>query len=221
LFPSYTSAVTSLAATERAALCALALEVGPDAPTLCGDWTVRDLVAHLLVRERHPAAAGILVRPLERRLEEAQSRAARTDFAELVEQVRKGPPLWSPFAVPVLGGIANIAEYFVHHEDVRRAQETWAPRDLPSSSQATLWHLVRTLGRGLGVQSPVGVVAERSDARGRARVRPAPRATGDVVVRGTPAEIVLFLYGRQPQSVVELDGDAGDVARLTGADLGL
>lgn len=213
--------MTSLASAERARLCDLALEVGPDARTLCGEWTVHDLFAHLYVRERHPAAAGILVRPLASRLEKAQESAAQEDFASLVERVRKGPPLWSPFAVPIAGGIANIAEYFVHHEDVRRAQETWEPRELSARSQETLWLLVRTLGRGLGVQSPVGVVAERSDKRGRARVRPAPRRAGDVVLRGTPAEIVLFLYGRQPQSVVELDGDPGDVARLTGASLGL
>ena len=42
-----------------------------------------------------------------------------------------------------------------------------------------------------------------------------------MLVRGAPAELLLFLYGRQPQSVVELDGDPDDVARLTRADLGI
>ena len=46
--------MTSLARRERHALCDLALELGPDAPTLCGDWTTRDLLAHLLVREGSP-----------------------------------------------------------------------------------------------------------------------------------------------------------------------
>ena len=36
------------------ALCDLFEEVGPDAPTLCGDWTTRDLAAHLVMRERRP-----------------------------------------------------------------------------------------------------------------------------------------------------------------------
>ena len=45
----------SLARRERHALCDLALTLGPDAPTLCGDWTVAELVAHLLVRETQPA----------------------------------------------------------------------------------------------------------------------------------------------------------------------
>ena len=47
----------SPARAERAALCDLFLEVGPDAPTLCGAWTTRDLAAHLVVRERRPDAA--------------------------------------------------------------------------------------------------------------------------------------------------------------------
>src|SRR4029079_18721505 len=47
----------SLARRERAALCDLAVEVGPDAPTLCEGWTASDLVAHLLVRERNPVAS--------------------------------------------------------------------------------------------------------------------------------------------------------------------
>ena len=222
LFPSYTSPVTSLSATERAGLCTLALEVGPDAPTLCGDWTVHDLFAHLVVRESHPASAGILVKPLERLLERAQEKAARQDFETLVSTVRNGPPVWSPFALPVLGGLANIAEYFVHHEDVRRAQDGWEPRHLSPAAQDTLWRLVHTVGRGIGVQSPVGVLVERTDVGAKpARVRRAPGSTGDVLVRGAPAELLLFLYGRQPQSVVELDGDPDDVARLTGADLGI
>ena len=41
-----------LALDERAALCDTALAVGADAPTLAGDWTVKDLLCHLLVRER-------------------------------------------------------------------------------------------------------------------------------------------------------------------------
>ena len=45
------------ASRERAALVTTMRAVGPDAPTLCGDWTTRDLAAHLVLRERRPDAA--------------------------------------------------------------------------------------------------------------------------------------------------------------------
>ena len=38
-----------LSRSERAALCNSALEAGETAPTLCGGWSVKDLVVHLLM----------------------------------------------------------------------------------------------------------------------------------------------------------------------------
>ena len=52
----------STAQKERAALVATMREVGPERSTLCGDWTTRDLAAHLVIRERRlDAAPGILI----------------------------------------------------------------------------------------------------------------------------------------------------------------
>ena len=54
--------MVSIADTERAALCDLLDELGPDAPTLCEGWTTRDMAVHLYVRDRDPKAwAGISV----------------------------------------------------------------------------------------------------------------------------------------------------------------
>ncbi|MFE3703838.1 maleylpyruvate isomerase family mycothiol-dependent enzyme, partial [Nocardia tengchongensis] len=47
----------TLAQRERQALVEAMAAAGPDAPTLCGEWTARDLAAHLVVRERRPDAA--------------------------------------------------------------------------------------------------------------------------------------------------------------------
>ena len=47
----------SVAQDERARLVETMRAVGPDHPTLCGDWTTRDLAAHLVVRERRLDAA--------------------------------------------------------------------------------------------------------------------------------------------------------------------
>jgi len=56
----------SLTANERAELCDLFQQVGPDAPTLCEGWNTRDLLAHMLVRERRPDAAIAIVVPFFR-----------------------------------------------------------------------------------------------------------------------------------------------------------
>src|SRR5258705_13521617 len=102
------------------------LSVGPDAPTLCEGWTTRDLAAHLVVRiSRVDAAPGIVIKPLAPRLRRVQDKVAQRDWPTLVGQVRQRP-WW-------LAGVdeaMNRVEYFVHHEDVRRAQPDWLPREL-------------------------------------------------------------------------------------------
>lgn len=210
--------MTSLARTERDALCDLALELGADAPTLSGSWTVKDLVVHLLVREGSPAAVGIVVPPLSRLTDLASARVARHDLATLVRRLRQGPPLWSPLRLGPVDKALNTLEFYVHHEDVRRAQDGWAPRNLEARAQEALWRTIQVAGKGLTRSAPVGVVLERTDTSQRAVLKD---ATPAVVVRGLPAELVLFVYGRQEQARVELEGDDAAVAALTGADLGI
>ena len=48
----------NLAKSERAALADLFVTLGPDQPTLCEGWDTKDLLVHLLVRERRPDARG-------------------------------------------------------------------------------------------------------------------------------------------------------------------
>lgn len=211
--------MTSLASYERTHLCALALQLGPDAPTLCGGWTVKDLVVHLLLRERNPvAAAGMFVPPLSPLLDRASRQRAEQDFSALVNQLRHGAPPWSLFALPRLGDLLNTLEFFVHHEDVRRAQPTWEPRTLPRTVEDTLWRAVRVAGRGLAMRAPVALVAERSDTGERTRVKGGDR---QVLLRGRPSELVLYLYGRKEQAEVSLDGDAQDVAAVARAPMGV
>jgi uncharacterized protein (TIGR03085 family) len=210
--------VTSIAATERSHLCALAQQLGPDAPTLSGDWTVRDLVVHLLVREGSPVAAGIVVKPLAGTLDRLTARLSRQDFDGLVARLRQGPPIYSPFRLPRVGAAMNLLEFFVHHEDVRRAQPGWEPRSLPRATEDGIWRAVRVTGKWLVRRFAVGVVAERSDNGDRSVLR---RGVRHVVVRGLPSEITLFVYGRKAQAEVVLEGDPADVARLSSTRLGI
>lgn len=90
----------------------------------------RSRAAHLWVRETDPLAApGLVAKPLQSLTEKRMTSAKeKLGFEELVARLRKGPTTFSVFALPGLDAAANGIEYFVHHEDVRRAQATPPPR---------------------------------------------------------------------------------------------
>ena len=207
--------------SERAALCNAALEAGEDAPTLCEGWTVKDLVIHLLIRERDPIGATAIVVPqLDRLSQRSAKRMEDQDFSALVERVRGGPPIWSLMKVPALDGLLNTLEYFVHHEDIRRAAPGWAPRELTDREQRILFKGATTAGKGF-VRS-VGVPVEIRWADGE-RERTGVLAQGDdpVVVTGAPAELTLFLFGRDQHTGLTFEGPQESVDALTSKSLGL
>jgi len=202
---------------ERAALCDLLSQLGPAQPTLCAGWQTADLAAHLVLRERRPdAGAGVMGGPLAGYTRRVQDRLlARTPFAQLVEMIRNGPPRTSMFALPGVDERANMVEFFVHHEDVRRAQPAWQPRDIGTELADDLWRRLR-LARLMLRGAPVGVELVRTDAAKRpGRVRITVRARTPVVtVTGDPAELTLWTMGRTSAADVRLDGGDAHVEAL-------
>jgi uncharacterized protein (TIGR03085 family) len=197
---------------ERAALAALLEETGPDAPTLCEGWRTRDLAAHLVLRERRPdAAAGVMGGPLAGHTARVQRQYLdRNSYAELVALFKAGPPVLSVFAIPGADEAANTVEYFVHHEDVRRAADGWTERPVDAGLSEALWR--RLKGARLFLRSaPTGVVLA-TDGAGDVIV--AKNATPSVTVSGTPAELTLWSMGRVRAAHVTLDGPDEAVARL-------
>ncbi|MGH3942423.1 MAG: TIGR03085 family metal-binding protein [Pseudonocardiaceae bacterium] len=206
----------SLAAGERRALSELFDQVGPDAATLCAGWTTRDLAAHLVVREGRPdASVGILAPPLARYTARVQRSVAQRSWPELVEQVRSGPPWWSLLRMPALGDKLNAVEFFVHHEDVRRATLGWEARPADPHRAAALWEVLCLLARLYYRKSPVGVVLRRPDGVQRT----ARQGSNSVTVIGAPEELVLHANGRD-QALVQVEGAHADVAGLQGSPRG-
>jgi uncharacterized protein (TIGR03085 family) len=206
--------------TERAALCNSALEAGEEAPTLCGTWTVKDLVIHLLVRERDPLGApGILIPQLGKLADRSARRMGEQDFTTLVERVRSGPPRWSPMAVPAVDRTLNTLEYFVHHEDIRRARPGWEPRELTDREKRMLFKGASVAGKGLVRSAGVPVEIRWTDG---VRERSATLARGDdpAVLTGEPAELTMFLFGRAQHTGLSFDGPKAHVDALTSEDLG-
>ncbi|QEU83122.1 TIGR03085 family metal-binding protein [Streptomyces subrutilus] len=203
---------------ERLLLADLLESAGPEAPTLCAGWTCRDLAAHVVIRERRPdAAGGLLLGALKARLERTMAEYTAKPYEELVQLIRTGPPKLSVYALKQVDEAANAVEFYVHAEDVRRAQPDWSPRDVDPVFADSLWSRLEKLARLTGRRSPVGLVLRRPDGRTAVARKGVPVVT----VTGEPGELTLFCFGRQAAAAVSLDGEPEAVAKLATAELGL
>jgi uncharacterized protein (TIGR03085 family) len=202
---------------ERAELCDLFAELGPDAPTLCEGWTTRDLAAHLACREREPwAQAGLTVERFAAYTERRRQAWLAKDYATVLEKLRSGPPL-VPWGLPGLATVVNLGEWMTHHEDVRRANGLGRRADRPDLEEA-VWKLLRRGGRFLTRRiKGVGVDLVRTDGERVTGRSIDPRA----VLRGQPVELMLYLGGRRNAAQVEVSGPDAAVAAVEQAALGL
>jgi len=197
--------MTRFARIERQGLCDTFEQVGPDAPTLCSPWLTRDLAAHLVVRERRPdAAAGMALPVLAGHLEQVQNDYAAWDWSRLVQQIRSGPPAWSPASLARVDEAVNTAEFFIHHEDVLRGGSDWSARELPTDLESALWGIVSRAARLRFARARVGVVLA-APPYGRRQVH-AMTGLGTVVLRGTPGELLLYASGRRAVADVDVSG---------------
>ncbi|MFD7131418.1 TIGR03085 family metal-binding protein [Streptomyces sp. NPDC059894] len=205
--------MSTFAKRERLLLADLLEALGPYAPTLCEGWQTLDLAAHVVVRERRPdAAGGLLIKQLASRLDKAMEEFAAKPYEELIQLIRTGPPRFSPFQLKQIDEVSNTVEFYVHTEDVRRAQPGWTARELDPVFQDALWSRLERTARLMGRNTPTGLVLRRPD--GRTAV--ANRGTPVVTATGEPSELLLFLYGRQSAAQVDLAGDADAIEKLSG-----
>jgi uncharacterized protein (TIGR03085 family) len=204
------------ARSERAALCDLLVEIGPDQPTLCDGWHTRDLAAHLIVRERRPdAAIGIVVPSLRRWTESVRAKTARQhSFQELINLLRR-PPAFSLAGLPLTDRATNTAEFFIHHEDIRRGAADWTPRELDPTLESALYSQFKLMARlrlrRFPAQLEIHVQGHDAPIRGGC-------ANGrDLAIEGDIGELTMFFSGRQRAARVEIRGAAELSDRLRAA----
>jgi uncharacterized protein (TIGR03085 family) len=182
---------------ERAAICDLFLELGPDAPTLCEGWTTADLAAHLVLREH-----------FHRWSDAARAKEKAKGMPAMVARLRAGAPL-IPWRLPRIRELFNGIEYFIHHEDVRRAngREPRPPMaDLEALAWRTTGYSARRLERAI---HPYGIELVGPDGARKAR------GSGEMAVLTGPAtELILYLGGRRATAHVALSGPADAVAAV-------
>ena len=128
--------VRRLAWSERADLAAYLATLLPEqweAPTLCADWRVRDVVAHIVSYDeldgRGLLGASIRGRLLPSRVNAITlARYSASSPEQLLALLKdhlqpRGLPAW-------LGGRIALVEGFIHHQDIRRA--LGQPRAIPA-----------------------------------------------------------------------------------------
>ena len=119
---------------------------------------------------------------------------AEQPWPELIDMVRRGPKNWTPIRVASVDDAINLAEFYVHHEDVLRAQPDWTPqarRELDRDFAEALWARLRQVGQLLFRKSPVGLTLDVGGVGGRKQVKAATR-DGEVTLLGDPGEILLL-----------------------------
>jgi uncharacterized protein (TIGR03085 family) len=208
-------------AQERLALCDLFEQLGADVPTLLEGWNTHDLAAHIVLRERDLIAAPglVLPGPFQGFAERRRVRlAAQRDFGWLVARIRSGPPPGF-FRIGWVRAFPNLNEFFVHHEDVRRANGLGPRNPLTPGLEAALWRNVHRGSRYLSRRlRQVGLEIGWAERDEQVTVR-----AGEPVVRlrGAPGELLLYCFGRQAAAQVEVTGPADAVATVLRTHFGM
>lgn len=217
------SQVMQFVEPSREFLAETLLAAGPGADTLCDGWRTQELAAHLYLREHNPGVGlGMVLKPWKKATDKAIAKLAEESsspgtFAALVEKFRAGPPKMSPFALKAVDKNANLTEFFVHTEDVRRATDRWAPRALDAGYSEALWAdlikraaiMYRSVDLGIVLVNPNG---PRHVAK---------RAPVSVAIIGAPGELLMHANGRTGHALVSFEGQPDAVALLQTAEVGL
>lgn len=204
--------VRRLASDERAEFAAFLATLPPDqwqAPTLCDQWRVRDVVAHVIsYDDLNPRGLLALAARGRFRLGRinaaAQARYATSSPQQLLALLTARR---QPGGVPaVLGGRVGLVETLIHHQDIRRA--LGRPRAIPPERLLPALHTA-LIAPDIGKLWPLrGVRLVATDLPFAAGMGPQ--------VRG-PAEALLMTIAGRRGVVNELSGPGqAKLVRRTG-----
>jgi uncharacterized protein (TIGR03083 family) len=206
--------VRPLARAERADFAAFLATLTPEqwlGPTLCPQWRVRDVVAHVISYD------DLGLRSLLTLAGRARFRLGRINAIALARYATRSPAellalltgnLQPRGLVPTaLGGRSGLAETLIHHQDIRRALAQ--PRSIPAQR---LLPALRTALIAPDIAGPWrirGIRLVATDLRFS--------AGAGAEVRG-PAEALLMAIAGRREAVSELTGPGlGKLARRIGA----
>lgn len=201
----------TFAQRQRAALIDLMRDLGPFAATLNEGWQTQDLAAHLYVREHRPVALlGIGMERFQELTQRIQNEELHSrGFDGLLDELKTTGWVMRP-----LDKLVNTSEYYIHHEDVLRANGR--SQTLSADEQQELWPIAKMLARKTQLKLKQRLVLKRTDTGDEV---PMGQGTLTVHLEGLPSELLLLLSGRDAD--VKTTGEPGPVAVFRSAISGL
>ncbi|MGJ9374240.1 TIGR03085 family metal-binding protein [Nesterenkonia sp. CF4.4] len=197
--------MTSTASEQRNALVTALRSVPADAPTLCEGWAAEDLALHIVIRDSRP---DLLVGPSLPLVGDRASKALQnlrgTGYESLVNRAQAGPPAYFPQNFPPLNDMMNTAEFYIHTEDVLRAQPDFDPTNPRSISEK----LRRRLWKQGAMMFPMAArkakrrITFESPGYGSTTSGPAPAPARKIT--GAPEELLLWAFGREEKAQVSI-----------------
>ena len=202
--------VLAAVADERRRIADLVEHLSPaqlDAPSLCGDWTVKQVAGHLLAAVDAPAGGllPMMVRSgfsLHRANARLAQQMADRPADELADGLRRNAE--NPFRPPVVGYPGQLTDLQVHGQDMRR------PLGLPHGLR--LDRLRISLDFLVGGRA-IGFAPKRRLAGLRFEGTDLDWAWGEGPVLAGPAEALAMVMTGRAVALGELDGDGVVILR--------
>ena len=144
-------------------------------------------------------------------MELGDSAATPEAYQELVARIAAGPPagrlterLRHLTAVRRAAQATNLLEFYVHTEDVRRAQHRWAPRRLAEGYADALFTELARSARLRYRSEDAGIVLARSTGQQVVARKPGPGESSRTI-SGPAGELVMHAFGRRDNALVVVD----------------
>ncbi|GAB3188090.1 TIGR03085 family metal-binding protein [Nesterenkonia suensis] len=110
-------------------------EKGPTADTLCEGWTTHDLAVHVAARDARPHLVfGQELPVVGAKALEQYHQFEQMNFEQLLDRIAAGVPSWHPARTRAVDDAVNTVEFFVHTEDVLRADVRVASEITPAET---------------------------------------------------------------------------------------
>lgn len=198
--------MSSTASEQRKALVSALRTVGPEASTLCEGWAAEDMALHIVMRDSRPdllVGQGLPI--VGARARKAIESLKAEGYEYLVDRASIGPPSYFPQSFAPVNDAMNSAEFYIHTEDVLRAQPDF---DL-SQRRAVSEDLRRRLWKQASV-SFFPMAARKQKRRisffspGYGATTRGPASAPLMMVHGAPEELILWAAGRKEQAEVDI-----------------